>query len=141
MDNIYNIATYIINSPIYVDHLKLQKLLYYSEAVSLFLHNKSLFGEHIEAWKYGPVVKEIYSKYKTFGQDELPKDADFTMPRREAVIAIDTALSLYGELSGVDLIAKTHREDPWIDAFSKGEGTIIPREAIQEYYKNIYTYE
>jgi uncharacterized phage-associated protein len=43
--------------------LKLQKLLYYSEGLSLALRGKSLFSEPILAWRYGSVVRDVYKIY------------------------------------------------------------------------------
>ena len=45
--------------------LKLQKLLYYCQAYSLGLYGEILFSNIIEAWEHGPVVPEIYNKYKS----------------------------------------------------------------------------
>jgi uncharacterized phage-associated protein len=59
MAKAFEAAKYIINS-LPVDNLKLQKLLYYSQAVHLVLNGKlPLFNEAIEAWDYGPVVPRV----------------------------------------------------------------------------------
>ena len=47
-----------------ISNLKLQKLLYYAQSAYLALKNTPLFSNNIIAWNHGPVVEEIYQKYK-----------------------------------------------------------------------------
>ena len=44
--------------------MKLQKLIYYSQAWSLVWDDEPLFPERIEAWINGPVVPELYERHK-----------------------------------------------------------------------------
>jgi uncharacterized phage-associated protein len=56
--------------------LRVQKLLYYLQGWSLALRGRPLFEERIEAWKLGPVVPEVYHRFKSFGSQVIePKDA------------------------------------------------------------------
>lgn len=65
------IANYIIeysNQNGYeINNLKLQKLLYFISARALVEDKPPLFNESIEKWRFGPVVPEVYHKYKEFG--------------------------------------------------------------------------
>ena len=45
-----------------ITNLKLQKLVYFAQRVSLALNNKALFQEEIQAWKHGSIVPELYTK-------------------------------------------------------------------------------
>ena len=47
-----------------ISNLKLQKLLYYAQGVTLALTGKPLFSDPIEAWQHGPVVPSVYRLYK-----------------------------------------------------------------------------
>ena len=47
-----------------ITNLKLQKLLYYAQGYSLAILDRPIFPEKIEHWTHGPVVHEIYHKYK-----------------------------------------------------------------------------
>lgn len=135
-----DIAEYIINFPdIYVDNLKLQKLLFYSQAVSLVINNKPLFREAIEAWDYGPVVRTIYNKYKTY-EEQIPRKNKLVNINPEDIKMVDIALEYYGSMTGSQLITLTHSEKPWQDAYSKGRNTEITKESIKEFYSTIYTY-
>jgi uncharacterized phage-associated protein len=67
-----DVAKYIIKS-LPVDNLKLQKLLYYSQAVHLVLNDKApLFPGVIEAWDYGPMAPPVYREYKQYGLEIIP---------------------------------------------------------------------
>ena len=64
------IAQYIINKCTLekcpISNLQLQKILYYVQKT--FLQNDMLaFSDEIEAWQFGPVVREVYNKYCGFG--------------------------------------------------------------------------
>lgn len=136
-----DVANYIINS-MEVDHLKLQKLTYYSQAVYLVLNNKiPLFEEEIEAWQYGPVVPKLYALYKKYGFDTIPRTGGGRLTANE-MEAVDLVLAYYGEMSGVELIGRTHQESPWKDVYEpKKKHIIISKESIYNYYKENLEFE
>lgn len=71
-----------------ITHLKLQKLLYYAQGVSLSMRNgQKLFDEKILAWEHGPVVKEVYDVYKNNGRNNL--DIDFTDANNAIIASIE----------------------------------------------------
>ena len=44
-------------------NLRVNKLLYFAQAWSVVRRNKPLFEEDMQAWKYGPVVPEVYTAF------------------------------------------------------------------------------
>ena len=54
-----------------ITNLKLQKLLYYAQGCVMALTDEPLFDEDIQAWEHGPVVPEIYHKYKSYGKSGI----------------------------------------------------------------------
>src|SRR5699024_415071 len=57
---------------------KLQKLLYYAYAWTLTLQNENvtelerkLFKENFEAWVHGPVIPDVYYRYRGYGYNEI----------------------------------------------------------------------
>ena len=54
-----------------LDHLKLQKLLYFAQALSLVRNNKPIFSDSILAWDHGPVVSSVYDTYKNNGKKHI----------------------------------------------------------------------
>ncbi|MDR1597186.1 MAG: DUF4065 domain-containing protein [Treponema sp.] len=130
------VAKYIIKS-LPVDNLKLQKLLYYSQAVHLVLNDKTpLFPEPIEAWDYGPVVPPVYREYKPFGFDILPPGDEPVSLVLNEIRAVDMTLSCFGELSGPALINQTHFEDPWKNVYRPGRpSAIITPDSMYDFFK------
>src|SRR5690349_21571202 len=49
-----------------ITNLKLQKMLFFADAVKLAINDEPLIEEDFEAWNLGPVIKEIYDTYKKF---------------------------------------------------------------------------
>jgi uncharacterized phage-associated protein len=115
--------------------LKLQKLLYYAEGLSLALRDKSLFSEPILAWKFGPVIKNVYKAYEYAGRNSIPCPADIdecNIPEDEFNI-IKTAMNFYGAYSAEKLVQMTHEEYPYKSTARDQE---ISREAISEFFKD-----
>lgn len=93
--------------------MKLQKLLYYSQAWSLVWDEAPIFRERIEAWINGPVVREIYEAHRgQFMVSGAPKGDPSLLSdvQRETV---DSVLEHYAEKSAQYLSDLTHTEDPW----------------------------
>ena len=69
MYNAIDIASYICNRYMQengsrIDEMKLHKLLYFVQRESIIQNGEPLFSEQFEAWKYGPVLREIREHYK-----------------------------------------------------------------------------
>ena len=66
--NPIDVSKYIINylnkKSYPVNHLKLQKLLYYIEAWYTVLTDSNIFSEKIEAWEHGPVIRKVWDYFK-----------------------------------------------------------------------------
>ena len=55
-----------------ITHLKLQKLLYFAQGISLALRGIRLFEGPLKAWEHGPVSSSVYSCYKVFEKNAIP---------------------------------------------------------------------
>ena len=69
MYSVFNVAPSICNryekeNGKRIDEMKLHKLLYFAQRESIIQTGKPLFVEEFEAWKYGPVLREIRNHYK-----------------------------------------------------------------------------
>jgi uncharacterized phage-associated protein len=138
MADALDVAKYIIKS-LPTDNLKLQKLLYYSQAFHLVLYDKiPLFEDKIEAWDYGPVMLSVYKKYKRYGLDTIPppnKDEVSALSLKE-MKAVDMAIARFGVMSGPELINRTHHELPWKNAYKpKRPSGIITTDALYSFFK------
>jgi uncharacterized phage-associated protein len=117
MATVFDVAKYILLHTGPITTMKLQKLVYYSQAWSLVWDDRSMFDEPIEAWVNGPVVPALYQAHRgayIINADVISGDIDqLDITARET---IDAVLSGYGEKSAQWLIDLTHAEDPWIIA-------------------------
>ncbi len=118
-----------------VTNLKLNKLLYFAQALSLVKNGKSLFEDDIEAWPMGPVVDQIYHKYKGHGRNHIKAvdNADYYLglTDEEQDILVDVMTSL-GRYTASSLVTLSHvRGGPWDTALNSG---IISKQSIKAYY-------
>lgn len=51
-----------------IDQMKLQKLIYYAHAWWLAEKGHALFEDDVEAWPWGPVVRDVYLAFKDCGR-------------------------------------------------------------------------
>lgn len=123
-----------------INHLKLQKLLYYVQAWHLVYTDEPLIEDNFEAWLHGPVNRKVWNYYKPFSimLDDLPceklKEINLTEDQQQI---IDDVLDEYGTKTGYYLECLTHVEDPWKEAREKGENTIISKESMKKYYSKM----
>lgn len=100
-----------------ITNLKLQKLLYYIQGFHLAIENKRLFNEDIYAWQYGPVVPDIYHKYKDNGAEVITAITAFDFKKEKftkfQIELIEEVYSVYGQFSALKLMNMTHEEAPW----------------------------
>jgi uncharacterized phage-associated protein len=114
MASAHDVAAYILARRGRMTAMKLQKLVYYSQAWSVVWDERPLFSERIEAWANGPVVRELYDVHRgSFEVTEWPRgDAGrLTGGERET---IDSVLDFYGDKPAQWLSDLTHREQPWL---------------------------
>ncbi len=104
-------------------HLKLQKLAYYCYGISLAKDFGNYFEKFtFEAWKNGPVSKEIYEEFNSFGASDIEKDLiekpEFELPKELESLLLNV-LYLYGSLNPWKIRQQSHMEAPWIKAFNE----------------------
>jgi uncharacterized phage-associated protein len=125
--NIHDVCNYIIlktkNAGEGLSLLKLQKLLYYSQAWHLAFYNERLFLGKFQAWVHGPVSREIYDRfsntkslYSEVTVNDVPDDFDLNRVPEDKQNHIDDILEVYAKYRGSQLEELTHREEPWVEA-------------------------
>lgn len=117
----------------YITPLKLQKLLYYIQGMSLRIYGKPAFLNNISAWQYGPVVEDVYQQYKGHNPISTPK-IDYVVCDGLKKI-IELVVASYGQIEAGSLIDLTHDEDPWINSVDSG---IVSIDLIKEYFNKVY---
>ncbi len=116
------------------------KLSYICHGWMLGIHGIPLIQESVEAWRYGPVIPDVYHRYKSF-QGE-PIDV-FPIDHSESLSGlgnnlISAVLKAYEDYTGWQLSSITHQPGtPWHKVYNGGygENAIIPNKVIKEYYE------
>ena len=139
---VFDVAAYILEKKGTMSTMKLQKLVYYSQAWSLVWDEKPLFQENIEAWANGPVVRELFNYHR--GMYEI-SEIPIGNPRlldQEQRDTVDAVLEYYGDRPAQWLIDLSHMEDPWIQArkglplLERGN-RVMPLDAMGDYYSSL----
>ena len=132
------VAQYIIKKMNEVTPLALQKLLYYSQAMSIMFYNKPLFEDYCEAWIHGPVYPLIYDKYKHYGCNVIEFNECYELRNISEIICdkeiklLDCVINIFGRYRAKILEKMTHDESPWIYA-RKGLPESVPSNAKVEF--------
>ena len=125
-----------------ITHLQLQKMLYFSHALMLGCYNRPLLDTEFQAWKYGPVMPEVYRELKSFG--DLPIDTREGSGREEydgeENEVIQEVFDYCKRLHGFTLVRMTHAEDaPWALTWNRHKRNAnIPDRLIREYFSQYY---
>lgn len=112
--------------------LKLQKLLYYAQGTAIKYTGKPLFNENLVAWDLGPVVPEVYNRYKQYGKN--PIDEPITMPNfgdNDVEVILKDVHEDYGQYSAFKLVEMTHNETPWKET---PKNNVISLDKMREFF-------
>jgi uncharacterized phage-associated protein len=133
----HDVTGYILNDRT-MTGLKLQKLLYYSQAWSLVWDDEPLFEERIEAWPGGPVVREVYCGSFEVGAPWPGGHPDRLSPVQRRTVS--RVLKNYGSKPSRLLKDLTRHERPWLDARAKVGGRVrgeITHASMAQYYGSL----
>jgi uncharacterized phage-associated protein len=122
-------------------NMELQKLVYIAHGYSLAILDRPLVKQHVEAWRYGPVIPDLYHALRQYGSGNvgspinlLPKE---TLSETDSKL-VESVLSAYGQFSGPQLSTMTHREGtPWREVYEPNasfHSDIIPDRLIKAHY-------
>ena len=114
-----------------------------------------LFNDTILAFKYGPIIKSVYSKYKNYRYSEISEGVEDIycsksrrLPSKSRILfaengvkkaySIDETLKKYGRLSANRLVSITHRANtPWtLSGAGKEKNRVIEDDIIRKYHIN-----
>jgi uncharacterized phage-associated protein len=143
-----SLSNYILQRYSPMSHLKLQKLLYYSEAYHLAYFDEGLTDCEFQAWVHGPVCREVFDnlKDKSLLYADLQYEGEDQIEKVKAVLTstqiqvLDDVLAELSKWTDIELETATHNELPWISArggIDPGSrcSNIIDRELIRTFYK------
>lgn len=97
---------------------KLQKLLYYAQAISQRDRGRSLFRERVRAWDNGPVVANVFHetegmKVIPYSHESLGAPSNLGTDDRRVVLVV---WERFKHLTGDELRDRTHREPAYTEA-------------------------
>ncbi|HBB95389.1 MAG TPA: hypothetical protein DC054_08350 [Blastocatellia bacterium] len=122
-------------------NMQLQKLVYIAHGYSLAILQKPLIKQIVEAWRYGPVVPDLYHALRQYGNGVV--NSPINILPAEELSETDKALlasveSAYGRFTGPQLSTMTHREGtPWREVYRPNaffNNDVIPDSLIKEHY-------
>ena len=107
-------------------------------------YDRPLLDAKIEAWEYGPVIREVYSEFKHFGRDPITARAQrFDVDKlkktlcRDPISKIDMLFirdqfSRYGRVNAGKLVGMSHEKGgPW-DVVYNESGRVNPGMEISD---------
>ena len=134
-----------VSSPI--SHMKLQKLVYFAFGWYGAITKQNLFEDEIQAWKFGPVVPDLYHRFKLYYLNPIPLNHFFASGSRlnpELLPLINKIWEVYGHFSAEELVNKTHEVGtPWHQAWfsphnSYGSSNIaIDKASIRQHFEQL----
>lgn len=130
--------------------LKLQKGLYFLFAFYINTYSieprqdiietesnfpKYLFDAEFEAWTYGPVVRDVYLKFKN--KEYTPRQYLFSKENKEIEIFIKDVMEMVVKKSDFALVDRVHEDLAWQKAYQKQKCSILDIKDIEaEYLEN-----
>ena len=124
-----------------IDPMKIQKLMYLAHGWSLAFFDSPLVLQAIEAWRYGPVVPDLYREFQVFRANPIvgcvKALGTISEQTREH---LENVWQTYKAFTPIQLSMMTHEPGgAWDLTTKKFAGTwgspIIPNELIAEEFK------
>ena len=137
-----DVASYILERCGPMTAMKLQKLVYYSQAWSLVWDEQPMFSDRIEAWASGPVIPNLYNAHRgefIVTQIAAGNPKNLNQKQKET---IQIVLKFYGEKPAQWLSDLTHNEKPWQEAReglnpTERSNHEISLASMEEYYSSL----
>lgn len=98
-----------------VSNLRLQKLLYFVQEDCVATNGVPLFDDKMYGWDFGPVVQDVYEKYRKYGSmiiqdvDDCSDAPIFDIEKGQ----IDLILEACSDKSNTELLDITLHQTPW----------------------------
>lgn len=121
-----------------ITNLKLQKILYFLWIDYYKEFHKSLFDDEFHAWRYGPVVPEVYYYYRVNVADPIGRVDEDGLSRSDRDFLVGLIRKYNKESLGA-LVGRSHQPgSPWEKYYHKDDwDCVIPEEAmVQEAHRD-----
>lgn len=121
-----------------ITNLKLQKVLFYIQAKSFLMRGEPIFQDDIEAWRHGPVVRDVYNTFYPFIAFPLDEN-DIIVKQNLPELDGTSFYIVYSTVketipySAWELVDKTKKTRVWKDSYERNKYNIISKESIKKY--------
>lgn len=95
-----------------MDEMKMHKMMYFSQRESLMIDDNPLFEDLFEAWKFGPVLRNVRNEYK---RDQMFTSVNETLNEKEKEL-VSSVFERYDSYDAWDLSSLSHEEFSWKQA-------------------------
>ncbi len=97
-----------------VSNLKLQKILYFMWIDWFKARGEYLFDNKIEGWHFGPLVPDVYRRYRIFLADPIRDTEEHLITSRSDLRLLKKLVRKYNGMALGDLIQESRRDgSPW----------------------------
>ena len=122
--------------------MQIIKLVYLCHGWMLGLHGRPLIWEPVEAWQFGPVIRDLYETVRHYKSEPIP---DLLPPHQAAKLdwqeddLVRQVYELYGRDSGIALSRLTHADGtPWSRTWERfGQNANISNDLIQDHFAGL----
>lgn len=131
------ILSYCSKSGSPISNLQLQKILYFLQGEYYRRTFEPLFEEDICAWKFGPVVPEVYYEFCVYGGAAIVNQYEYEVDiYDEDKVIINEIVDERKKVPVWKLVQETHENGtPWHKVFTtRGDRAMIPKTLISEYF-------
>lgn len=122
--------------------MQLIKLVYLCHGWMLGAYGRPLISDDVEAWRYGPVINNLYQEVKHFkdkpvhnsGYSNINEDLD-----EEESDIVKQVFDIYGARPALSLSSLTHElNTPWdITQKNSGYSSVISNDIIESHYNKL----
>ena len=140
--SVFDVAKYVLSKTGSISTMMLQKLVFYCQAWTLAWFHVPLFQNDFEAWKNGPVCRDLFYMHKrnrVVSQKNIASVHELSVSEKKM---IDNVLSVYQNEDPEWLSRLTHEEQPW--KATRGDlpedaasSAVISKASIGEYYGSL----
>lgn len=126
--------------------MQILKLVYIAHGWNLAINGRLLVEDPVEAWRYGPVIPDLYHGVKKFGRHHVigpiggGRRATVRNAHEEDIDLAETILAKYRDWEAFELSRMTHHKGtPWYIVWHEQGGkfkrnVVIPNELIQDHF-------
>lgn len=113
-----DISNYIIDKcnkeNIFINNLKLNKLLYFVQKEHLKKYNRILFIEELLHYRYGASVENVYRVFKYYGRDNINEPIDKLIDiNEESKEIIDSTILKYKDCKPMEMVILSRKEESY----------------------------